>query len=68
MDKLCSKGNYPNASEKDRGYGSIIVVGSVASGYGGCWGPCYTMCSHAALGVVRSGVSVLKGVAHRNLL
>ena len=27
----------------------------------GCWGPCYTMSSHAALGVVRSGVAVLKG-------
>lgn len=28
----------------------------------GCWGPCYTMSSHAALGVVRSGVAVLKGL------
>jgi len=27
----------------------------------GCWGPCYTMSSHAALGVVRAGVAVLKG-------
>ena len=68
MEKLCSKGNYPNASEKDRGYGSIIVVNSVASTYGGCWGPCYTMCSHAALGVVRSGVSVLKGSKHAYFL
>ena len=63
MRKLCSRGNYPNASEKDRQYGSIIVVGSVASTYGGCWGPCFTMSSHAALGVVRAGVTVLKGKA-----
>ena len=27
----------------------------------GCWGPSYTMSTHAALGVVRSGVPVLKG-------
>ena len=27
----------------------------------GCWGPCYTMSQHAALGVVKSGVAVLKG-------
>lgn len=27
----------------------------------GCWGPCFTMSSHAALGVVRAGVAVLKG-------
>ena len=62
MGKLCSRGNYPNASEKDRAYGSIVVVGSVAGTYGGCWGPCYTMSSHAALGVVRAGVAVLKGM------
>ena len=31
------------------------------SGSTGCWGPCYTMSSHAALGVVRAGVAVLKG-------
>ena len=61
MRKLCSRGNYPNASEKDREYGSIVVVGSVASTYGGCWGPCFTMSSHAALGVVRAGATVLKG-------
>ena len=102
MGKTCEKRRYPNASEKDRGYGSIIVVGSVASTYGGkqasvrnyfvraksdsilenqnsrkasvencktklfflcvgCWGPCFTMSSHAALGVVRAGVAVLKG-------
>lgn len=61
MAKTTSKGNYPNAAPKDQKYGSIIVVSSTASTYGGCWGPCYTMSSHAALGVVRSGVAVLKG-------
>ncbi|KAF8854408.1 NAD(P)-binding protein [Acephala macrosclerotiorum] len=61
MGKLCSKLGYPNAAPKDQKYGSIIVVSSVASTYGGCWGPCYTMSSHAALGVVRAGVAVLKG-------
>ncbi len=35
MGKLASKGNYPNAAPKDRKYGSIIVVSSVASTYGG---------------------------------
>ncbi|KAL8644809.1 MAG: hypothetical protein Q9210_007058, partial [Variospora velana] len=60
MGKLCEKRNYTNSEVKDQGYGSIIVVGSVAGGYGGCWGPCYTMSSHAALGAVRSGVAVLK--------
>lgn len=61
MAKTTPKGNYPNAAPKDQKYGSIIVVSSVASTYGGCWGPCFTMSSHAALGVVRSGVAVLKG-------
>jgi len=40
-------------------------VSSVASTYGGCWGPCYTMCSHAALGVVKAGENVLKGTGVR---
>jgi NAD(P)-dependent dehydrogenase (short-subunit alcohol dehydrogenase family) len=61
MEKTCGKGQYPNATEKKGSYGSIIVVGSTASTYGGCWGPCYTMSQHAALGVVKSGVAVLKG-------
>ena len=104
MGKLTPKGHYPNAAAKEGKYGSIIVVSSVASTYGGksklmghlvdqgwimvsqfgsailekdrilkstrcrliilclgCWGPCYTMSSHAALGVVRAGVAVLKG-------
>jgi hypothetical protein len=62
MGKLMlRKGDYPNAEVKGVAYGSIVVVGSVASTYGGCWGPCYTMSSHAALGVVRAGVAVLKG-------
>ncbi|KAE8446418.1 hypothetical protein EG329_012023 [Mollisiaceae sp. DMI_Dod_QoI] len=65
MAKLCSKQGYPNAAPKDQNYGSIIVVSSVASTYGGCWGPCYTMSSHAALGVVRAGVAVLKGTGVR---
>lgn len=61
MQKTSAKGEYVNAAPKDQGYGSIIVVTSTASTYGGCWGPCYTMNSHAALGVVRAGVAVLKG-------
>ncbi|THW67046.1 NAD(P)-binding protein [Aureobasidium pullulans] len=61
MAKTTPKGNYPNAAPKDVAYGSIIVVSSVASTYGGCWGPAFTMSSHAALGVVHSGVAVLKG-------
>ncbi|KAF1969932.1 NAD(P)-binding protein [Bimuria novae-zelandiae CBS 107.79] len=65
MTKLCKKGNYPNAAEKDVPYGSIIVVSSVAGVYGGCWGPAFTMSSHAALGVVRAGVAVLKGTGVR---
>ncbi|KAK4545628.1 hypothetical protein LTR36_002581 [Oleoguttula mirabilis] len=59
------KGNYPNAAPKDQAYGSIIVVSSVASTYGGCWGPAFTMSSHAALGVVRAGVATLKGTGVR---
>ncbi|KAI4132051.1 MAG: hypothetical protein LQ338_000909 [Usnochroma carphineum] len=35
MEKLCEKRNYTNSEVKDQGYGSIIVVGSVAAGYGG---------------------------------
>jgi NAD(P)-dependent dehydrogenase (short-subunit alcohol dehydrogenase family) len=35
MAKTTPKGNYPNAAPKDQAYGSIIVVGSVASTYGG---------------------------------
>jgi len=65
MAKTTSKGNYPNAAPKDHKYGSIIVVSSVASTYGGCWGPCLTMSSHAALGVVRAGVVSLKGTGVR---
>jgi len=65
MAKTTPKQGYPNAAPKDQKYGSIIVVSSVASTYGGCWGPCYTMSSHAALGVVRSGVAVLKGTGVR---
>lgn len=37
MEKTCEKGNFPNATPKDVGYGSIVVVGSVASTYGGEW-------------------------------
>lgn len=65
MAKTTPKGNYPNASPKDMAYGSIIVVSSVASTYGGCWGPAFTMSSHAALGVVRAGVATLKGTGVR---
>lgn len=35
MAKTAAKGNYPNAVPKDVKYGSIIVVSSVASEYGG---------------------------------
>ena len=35
MAKLATKGHYPNAAPKDQKYGSIIVVSSVASTYGG---------------------------------
>ncbi|TKA73823.1 hypothetical protein B0A49_05503 [Cryomyces minteri] len=65
MAKTTSKGNYPNAAPKGQKYGSIVVVSSVASTYGGCWGPCFTMSSHAALGVVRAGVATLKGTGVR---
>lgn len=61
MAKLTKKLLYPNAAPKSQKYGSIIVISSVASTYGGCWGPSYTMATHAALGVVRAGVAVLKG-------
>lgn len=65
MMKTTPRGNYPNAAPKDVPYGSIVVVSSVAGTYGGCWGPAFTMSSHAALGVVRSGVAVLKGTGVR---
>lgn len=65
MAKTTQKNGYPNAAPKDQKYGSIIVISSIASTYGGCWGPCYTMSSHAALGVVRAGVAVLKGTGVR---
>ncbi|KAK3394134.1 hypothetical protein B0H63DRAFT_517282 [Podospora didyma] len=58
---LTERQSYPNAAPKTQKYGSIIVISSVASTYGGCWGPCFTMAAHAALGVVRAGVAVLKG-------
>lgn len=35
MAKTTPKGNYLNAAPKDQKYGSIIVVSSVASTYGG---------------------------------
>ncbi|KAI9710747.1 MAG: tRNA(m(1)G37)methyltransferase [Bogoriella megaspora] len=65
MAKTTPKGSYPNAAPKDQKYGSIVVVSSVASTYGGCWGPCFTMSCHAALGVVRAGVAALKGTGVR---
>ena len=65
MQKTSPKGTYPNAVPKDQRYGSIIVVWSTANSYGGYWGPCCTMSSHAALGVVSSGVTVLKGTEIR---
>ncbi|KAI1481651.1 hypothetical protein F4774DRAFT_407531 [Daldinia eschscholtzii] len=65
MAKLTERRTYPNAAPKTQKYGSIIVISSVASVYGGCWGPCYTMTSHAALGVVKAGVASLKGTGVR---
>lgn len=65
MAKLTERGSYPNATPKSHSYGSIVVVGSVAGTYGGCWGPAYTMAAHAGLGVVRAGVAVLKGTGVR---
>lgn len=57
MQKLTSKRNYPNAAPKDVAYGSIVVVTSTAPPAG----PAQTISSHAATGVVRSGVANLKG-------
>lgn len=65
MSKTTPKGNYANAAPKDQPYGSIIVISSIASQVGGCWGPAFTMSSHAALGVVRAGVATLKGTSVR---
>lgn len=65
MAKLTEKPSYPNAAPKSQKYGSIVVISSVASTYGGCWGPCYTLASHAALGVVKAGVATLKGTGVR---
>ena len=65
MQKTTPGGRYPNAVPKDVPYGSIIIVSSVAGTYGGCWGPAFTIASHAALGVVRAGVAVLKGTGVR---
>jgi NAD(P)-dependent dehydrogenase (short-subunit alcohol dehydrogenase family) len=65
MSKTCSKGNYPNATPKPITYGSIIVVSSTASIYGGMWGPAYTMTQHAVLGLVKSAVVQLKGTGIR---
>ncbi|KAK7522081.1 hypothetical protein IWZ03DRAFT_108720 [Phyllosticta citriasiana] len=61
MAKTTPRGTYPNAAPKEVEYGSIIVVASVASTNGGCWSPCFTMTSHAALCVVRAGVASLRG-------
>lgn len=65
MAKTTAKGVYTNSAPKNRPYGSIIVVSSVATQHGGNWGTAYTMSCHAALGVVRSGVAELKGTGIR---
>ena len=44
--------------DRHRGRKGLVTESSDSPG---CWGPCYTMSSHAALGVVRAGVAVLKG-------
>lgn len=64
MAKLTAKQGYANASPKSHGFGSIIVIGSVASTRG-FWGPAYSMACHASLGVVRAGVPILKGTGVR---
>jgi len=63
MKKTTPKGSYANAAPKDRAYGSIIVVSSVANSApaSGNVGPGFTVAAHAALGVVRAGVAALKG-------
>lgn len=67
MRKTTPKGNYANAAPKDRAYGSIIVVSSVANSASGegSSGPAFTVAAHAALGVVRAGVPALKGTEVR---
>jgi NAD(P)-dependent dehydrogenase (short-subunit alcohol dehydrogenase family) len=64
MKKMTTKGLYGNAAPKDQSYGSIIVVTSTACEKA-TGGPAFIMSCHAALGVVRSGVSVLKGTGVR---
>lgn len=64
MQKMASKGVYSNAAPKDQAYGSIIVITSIASEKA-LGGPALTISSHAALGVVRSGVPILKGTGVR---
>jgi NAD(P)-dependent dehydrogenase (short-subunit alcohol dehydrogenase family) len=65
MEKMTKKGLYGNAAPKDSRYGSIIVVTSTACEKAAGYGPAFTISCHAALGVVRSGVSVLKGTGVR---
>lgn len=67
MRKTTPKGNYANAAPKDRAYGSIVVVSSVANSASGnsSLGPGFTIAAHAALGVVRAGVPALKGTGVR---
>ncbi|KAM0715145.1 hypothetical protein Q7P37_009610 [Cladosporium fusiforme] len=67
MRKTTPKGNYANAASKDREYGSIIVISSVANSSSGeaSAGPGFTIAAHAALGVVRAGVPALKGTGVR---
>ena len=64
LERGSSRPNNPqrhNATPKPKTYGSIIVVSSTASIYGGMWGPAYTMTQHAVLGLVKSAVVQLKG-------
>jgi NAD(P)-dependent dehydrogenase (short-subunit alcohol dehydrogenase family) len=67
MRKMSPRGSYANAAPKDRAYGSIIVVSSVANSSAGnsSVGPGFTIAAHAALGVVRAGVPALKGTGVR---
>ena len=43
----------------------LIPEMSHLTSHPGCWGPAYTMTMHASLGLVRSGVAVLKGTGIR---
>jgi NAD(P)-dependent dehydrogenase (short-subunit alcohol dehydrogenase family) len=65
MSKTCTKGNYPNATPRPTSYGSIIIVSSTSSVYGGMWGPACTVTQYYVLGQVKSSVVQLTGTGIR---